>query len=295
MAIQYHLLIPLACAFLYVLGAMAVKRAAAFGVGVWRSSFVANWMMLVVFAPFWLSRPAGGPPLADYWQPAVVGLCFLAGQVLVFLALAKGDVSVTTPVMGSKVLLVAAFSSLLRVGEVPLKWWIGAGLSALAIVLLHAGERRGEGRRVGLTVLLAGGSAACFGLGDVLMTKWVPAWGVTRFFPAMFFFVALYSTAFVPFFHAPLRTLPAPAWRWVLLGSALLAVNNSGVVLTLGLWGGATAVNIVYSFRGLVSVFLVWAIGHWFASEEQALSPAARRGRLGGAALMIAAIVLVLV
>jgi hypothetical protein len=111
----------------------------------------------------------------------------------------------------------------------------------------------------------------------------------------MFLMVGLYSMAFIPFFSAPLRQLPAPAWRWLAFGSALLAINNSGIVLTLGIWGGATAVNIVYSFRGLVSVVLVWVIGHWFESEERKLTPAARRGRLGGAALMIAAIILVLV
>jgi hypothetical protein len=79
------------------------------------------------------------------------------------------------------------------------------------------------------------------------------------------------------------------------VGAALMAVNNAGIVLTLGIWGGATAVNIVYSARGLLSVVLVWAVGHWFASTEQHLEPRVLRFRLVGAALMIGAIALVLI
>lgn len=295
MSFPVHLLIPLLCALVYVLGALTMKRAAEVGVGVWRTSFVANWVVFLVFLPLWWAMDGRIRPWADYWQPAVSALLFLGGQVLTFMAITKGDVSVTTPVMGSKVILVALCSSLLRVGDVPLQWWIGAGLSAAAIVLLHAGERQGTRRNVGLTVVLAGLSAASYSLSDVLIQKWVPAWGVGSYLPPMFLLMGLYSFVFVPFFHAPLRALSAQAWRWVGLGALLMGVNNAGIVLTLGLWGDATAVNIVYSVRGLVSVVLVWAIGHWFASSEQHLSPRVFRFRLAGAALMVAAIVLVLV
>ena len=295
MSFPFHLLIPLACAFLYVLAALTLKRAASFGVGLWRTSFVANWLMFLVFVPWAFTAGARLHPWGDYWQPAVTALCFLGGQVLIFLALQLGDVSVTTPVMGAKVILVALFSSLLRVGEVPWKWWAGALLSAGAVVLLHAGEKQGRQRQVGLTVMLAFGSAALYGLGDVLLQKWVPSWGAGSYFPAMFLLVGIYSIAFVPFFHGPLWALNIESWRWVGTGGLIMAVNNAGIVLALGVWGGATAVNIVYSARGLVSVVLVWAIGHWFSNEEQQLEPRVLRSRLVGAGFMLAAIVLVLV
>jgi drug/metabolite transporter (DMT)-like permease len=295
MASSLHLLIPLTCAFVYVIAALTLKRATELGVGVWRTSFVANWAMFLVFLPWWFVFGGTLHPLADYWQPAVTGLCFLGGQVFIILAISRGDISITTPVMGSKVILVASFSSLLRVGDVPLQWWIGAGLSAAAVALLHAGEKNGQHRNVGTTVLLATASAASYGLGDVLMQKWVPAWGTASFFPPMFLIVGLYSCALIPFFRAPLRELSSVAWRWVGPGALLMALNNAGIVLTLGIWGGATAVNIVYSIRGLMSVVIVWVIGHWFASSEQHLAPRVLRFRLVSAAMMIAAIALVLV
>ncbi len=294
MNFQLSLLLPLGCALIYVIAALAVRRAADLGVGVWRTSFLSNWMIVLMFVPVWLRVGGQWHAPVEYWQPAITAVLFFAGQALTFLALYRGDVSVVTPVMGTKVILVALFSSLLRVGEVPLQWWLGALLSTSAIVLLHLGGKSGRSP-TGRTVLLAFGSAVCFSLGDVLVQKWVPAWGLGNYLPPMFLFVGLLSCAFVPFFRAPLRALDAAAWRWVAPGALLMAVNNAGVILALVIVGSATAVNIVYSVRGLFSVLLVWSIGHWFASAEQKLAGGVLGRRLAGAALMVVAIVLVLV
>ena len=158
-----------------------------------------------------------------------------------------------------------------------------------------SGERRRQRSRVGRTVLLAGMSAVAFSLCDVLLQKWVVGWGSGRYLPPMFLFNALYTFAFVPFFRAPLWALDRRAWRWTAGGALLLAVNNVGIALSIAVWRAATSTTILYSFRGLVSVALVWAVGHWFGSEEQHLTPRVLRFRLVGAALMLAAIVLVLV
>ena len=294
MPFHLSLLLPLACALIYVFGALTVRRAAALGVGVWRTSFLSNWIITLLFVPVWFRAGGELHPLADYGQPAATAGLFFCGQAFTFLALNRGDVSVITPVMGTKVILVALFSSLLRVGEVPLQWWLGALLSTAAIGLLHLGEKSGR-HNIGQTVLLAFCSAASFSLGDVLVQKWVPAWGLGNYLPPMFLFVGLLSCAFVPFFRAPLRALDAAAWRWVGPGALLMAVNNAGVILALVIVGSATAVNIVYSVRGLFSVLLVWSIGHWFASEEKHLARGVLGLRLLGATLMVAAIVLVLI
>lgn len=294
MKFNASLLIPLACALVYVLGAMAMKRATAFGVGIWRISFLSNVAMAVLFVPVWFGYGGQIHPLADYWQPAVAALLFFGGQTFTFLALTRGDVSVVAPVMGTKVILVALFSSLLRVGEVPLQWWAGAVLSTAAIALLHLGGELHR-RHVGPTVLLAFCSAASFSLGDVFLQKWVPVWGLGSFFPPMFLIAGLMSCAFVPFFRAPLNAMPAAAWRWVAPGALLLALNNAGVVLAIVIVGSATAVNIVYSVRGLISVLLVWLVGHWFTNDEKQHGGHVLRLRLAGAGLMVAAIVLVLI
>jgi len=288
-----YLLIPLACGFFYVVSMLAFKRAGDFGVGVWRTTFIANWACALIFLPVWLRHGFAPVTLTAYWQPAVIGVLFLAGQILMFLAITRGDVSVATPVMGVKVLLVALFSGLIGLGVVPFKWWVGASLSVAAVGLLNL-QGGGAHRRVGQTVMLTVLSATMYALSDVLVQKWAPAWGAGNFFPPMFFIVGLYSFALLAFARGGLGGIAAGAWRWVGLGALCNALTNAGIAITLGIWGNATAVNIVYSSRGLFSVALVWGVGHWFSNAEQHAGRGVLLSRLAGAAAMIGAIGLVM-
>jgi drug/metabolite transporter (DMT)-like permease len=288
-----HLFFPLASSFGYVFAVLFLKRSADWGVGVWRTTFISNIGMGLVFASL-LGLGGEGQPVAMWWQPLVGGVLFLSGQVFTFMALHYGDVSVATPVMGLKIVLVALGSVLMLPDPVPLKWWIAAGLSSLAIVLLSRGDPRPK-HAVGRTVVTAALAAASFATSDVLLQKWAPAWGVGRFLPFVFGVVALLSLGLIPFFNAPLRNVPRAAWGWLVGGSLLLAMQAASMAYTLGVFGDATAVNIVYSVRGLWSVVAVWLVGHWFSNEEQRLASAVLRSRLIGAGLMLAAISLVVV
>lgn len=292
MHIPAHLFFPLASSVGYVFAVLLFKRSADWGVGVWRTTFVSNMGMGLVFSSLLSLGGEWQPSL--WWQPLVGGLLFLSGQVFTFLALHHGDVSVATPVLGLKIVLVAFCSVLLLPEPVPLKWWIAAVLSTLAIVLLSRGDARPK-HAVGRTVLAAALAAASFAMADVLVQKWAPAWGVGRFLPLMFGAVAFLSLGLVPFFSGPLHRVPRVAWKWLVAGSVLLAVQAGSMAFALGVFGDATAVNIVYSIRGLWSVIAVWLVGHWFANEEQRLAPAVLRSRLAGAGLMLAAVALVVV
>jgi len=242
-------------------------------------------------APVWM---LGGTIHTEvWWQPVVVALFFFTAQTLMFLAITRGDVSVATPVMGTKVLIVAFLSLIVLPGPVPLRWWIAAFLSTAGVYFLSRGD--GKARRNALEALLfAGGAAACFSMNDVLVQKWVPAWGVGRFLPLMFSGVALMSFLFVPLFHAPLREIPRGGRSWVAAGAFLLGVQAVGILFAIGRFGDATAVNIVYSIRGMLSVILVWMVGHWFLNEEQKLGRGVLVQRFIGSTLMVSAVVLVL-
>ena len=223
-----------------------------------------------------------------------MGVLFLLGQLLNYLALQRGDVSVATPVLGVKIILVALFTTLLLTQGVSPRLWAAAGLSSLAIALLN---RTGAARHhhVGSTILYAGTSAAMFALFDVLVQKWSPAWGAGRFLPVMLGFVAVFSVVLVPFFHAPLSAIPRVAWPWLMSGCLFIGFQSLVFVMTIAKFRNATSANVVYSSRGLWSVVAVWAVGHWFANRERQLGAGVLRWRLIGAALMMVAIILVLV
>lgn len=287
-----YLLLPLLSSVLYVGGALLLKQAGGHGVGLWRTTFVANLICGALFNVLWF---LGGtfPAIALWWQPAVVALLFLAGQILSFLAIERGDVSVATPVLGVKVVLVAIFVSLVLHEPVSPALWLAAILSSVGIVFLNRSGGGQSHHHAGLTIALGMLAAACYALFDVLVQKWSPAWGAGRFLPMLMWFVALYSLALIPFFHAPLRAVPRAAWRPLLGGGFFIAAQGVFLISALSLYGKATAINVVYGSRGLWSVLAVWWLGHWFGNTERERGASVLRWRLLGAGLLLAALGLV--
>ena len=73
-------LFPLVAALLYAFGALVLKRSSDLGVGLWRTTFVANMIVAALFSLLWL---LGGPPVQKelLWQPGVIALCLFVGQL----------------------------------------------------------------------------------------------------------------------------------------------------------------------------------------------------------------------
>lgn len=285
-----HLLLPLFSSVLYVFGALWVRRAADLGVGVWRTTFVANVFSAVLFAPL---AVLGGPgqPLAMLWQPAVLAAVLVLGQTLGFLALSRGDVTVATPVLGAKTVMVAALTVGLLGLEVPARLWVAAGLSTGAIAVLSwSGRGSGRGVRFGLGAGLA--AALAFALFDVLVQKWAPAWGAGRLLPLVMALAGAGSLGMIPLFREPLARIARPAWGPLAMGSVCIAVQGILLIGTVAVYGDATAVNVVYSARSLWTVLAVWGVGHWFRNSEQGLGGRVLGRRLVGALLMTVAVVL---
>src|SRR5690242_9776768 len=143
---RWHLLFPLASSLLYVAGVLLIKRTADFGVGVWRTTFVSNVAVALLFLGL---LPMGGVGWhwGEIWQPLIIAVLYVGGQALTFLALETGDVSVATPALGAKTIWVAWFTTLVLSTKLPWQLWAAAFLTFGAIALLnfggHAARRPG--------------------------------------------------------------------------------------------------------------------------------------------------------
>jgi drug/metabolite transporter (DMT)-like permease len=282
-----YLLLPFAASLLYVFGALFLKEASTRGAGLWRLTAVTNVFFGFVFSLLWVLGGHLREPAA-WLQPAVTAALFLLGQVLAIVALQRGDVSVATPVMGVKVILVALFVTLIVGEKVPVAIWIAAALSSAGIIFLSRG-----GSSPGAALIFGGLAAAAFALFDVLVQKWSPGWGAGRFLPIMMGFVALYSAVPVALGRRAMGEASAGSWRPLLLGGIFVAVQGALLISSLALYAKATTINVVYSARGLWSVLAVWGVGHWFGNREREHGAAVLRSRLLGAVLLLAAIILV--
>jgi drug/metabolite transporter (DMT)-like permease len=294
-----HLLLPLVSAIIFVVGALLLKRASDLGADVWRTTRIINYTTALVAVPLWL---LGGtiPASSFWWQPPLAAVLFFAGQIFSLLALNTGDVSVATPVLGVKILLVALLSTVLIGDPIGARLWTAAALSSAAVALLNI-DRGHPHARVGRTIVLAGFGAAAYACFDVLVQKWSPAWGAGRFLPIAMACGAAYSI--------PLRRLeasnrgadqqvcPNTSGAYVprvAAGAGCFAVQGMMFITSISIWRQATSANVLYSSRGLWSVVAVWGIGHWFTNREQHLGARVLVWRFVGAILLMAAIVMVL-
>lgn len=287
----FEFILPLLSGVIFVIAALFLKRASELGANVWQVTCICNFVTALVFIPVTF---LGGKidPLHLMWQPAIVGLLFLAGQILTFFALRIGDVSITTPVLGIKIVLVAFLTTMILGERVSLPNWISAGLASLSIALLNRSDAHSKGK-TGLTILAAGGAAAVYALFDVLVQKWAPTWGAGRFLPVAMGIVGVGSLGLLPFAKSDRKTEGDPM-RPLLAGAGCLGVQAILFISTIAVYGRATSANVLYSSRGLWSVLAVWLIGHWFKSKEQHLPRRILAWRVSGATLMLAAIILVL-
>jgi drug/metabolite transporter (DMT)-like permease len=283
-------LLTLASSLIYVAAALFMKRAIDAGAGVWRVTVVTNVYAALVFL---VLLPLGGqiPRPFPWHQPAAAAALFLAGQLLALVSLRRGDVSVATPVLGLKVVLVAFFVTALLGERVPLPLWFAAVLSSAGILFLNR-RTSSSHAPVGPAIVYGGLAAAAFGLFDVLVQKWSPAWGAGRFLPLTMGLVAAATLAIAPLTGAWREVLPPEARRAMRAGGPCMAVQAVMLIASIGIYGKATAINVIYSARGLWSVLAVWWVGHWFANRERERGADVFRSRLLGAALLLAAIAL---
>ena len=281
---------------MYVAGALLLKRASDLGADVWRTTRIINYTTAIAAVPLWL---LGGtiPSSSLWWQAPAAATLFFAGQIFSLLALNTGDVSVATPVLGIKILLVALFSTVLIGDPIGARLWTAAGLSSVAIALLNI-DRGHAHSRVGRTIVLAALGATSYACFDVLIQKWSAGWGTGRILPIVMVIGALYSVPLRYVGRVRLQTdrdpVPRSYARWLAGGAACFAVQGLMFITSVSIWRQATSANVLYSSRGLWSVVAVWAVGHWFSNREQHHGARVLGWRLIGAVLLMAAIVMVL-
>lgn len=284
--------VPLLAGFLYALGALFSKKGFLEGVGLVRTLFLGNIMMGLVIGP--VGFLAGSQPDMNYWYaPLICAFLFSLGQLFTFLAIRVGDVSIMTPVMGTKVIMVALGSALFFREPLGVWQWVGAALTTIAIFLLgFSGFGRSKGVVGAICFALVG--AICYGFTDSMVAVWAAQFGELKFLSFMFLYLALFSFALVPLFHAPLRDITRRAWPWVLASSFLLGFQALIMGLVLAYYQQATITNILYSSRGLWGLVLVLVAGAWIGLEEARLKRSLILLRWAGAVLLTCAIVLVL-
>ena len=286
-----HLLLPSCSSVLVVFGLLCLKRAQQRGASPWTSVILVCWSSACVFPALALM---GGTmqPVGMLWQPAIIGGLFLVGQLLMFLAVERGDVSIAAPVLGVQVLIVPAASRFFVDEELSTRIWIAAAIAVAGIVFVQTRDAAVDRARIAASVGYALLAACTMTLFDLLIQRWAPTWGAGYFLPIAFAWAALFSLACIPLADRPADLRRLGVIQPLAVGALLMAVQAIGMTLTLGLFGDATRVNIVYSLRGLWGVLLTWMLARQFSESVSGPSHRTMAMRLVGAALIGVAVVI---
>lgn len=288
--VPVYLLIPLFAAVLYALGSITIKRALREGVGMRQTFHLSNVVLGVTFLPL-LAFGFDQANWAEIWRPFVMGSVFFVGNWLTFVAIQRGDVSLVTPLMGTKVVFVA-LGVVVLVGKVPsLGLWIAAFLTTLAIFVMGITDLR-RGKRLLFTVCAALSSAAIFAISDVLVSAWAVPFGALPFLAVGSTTVSLWSLVIWLVQRRPTFFPKVAGGRYAWWGALLIAGQAMVLSFALAFFSDATGVNIVYASRGLWVIALVMAFGTVLGNSE---SKDAGRGffwRVAGTILLTVAIVI---
>lgn len=231
-------------------------------------------------------------PATSFWQPAIVGGLFLAGQLLTFLAVARGDVSIAAPVLGVKVLIVPAAARFFVDEELSARIWIAAAIAVVGIAFVQTRDATIQRSRIVASVGYALLAACSMTLFDLLIQRWAPNWGAGYFLPIVFACAAILSLAFLPLADSPANLRRLGVIPLLSVGALLMSVQAIGMTVTLGFFGDVTRVNIVYSLRGLWGVLLTWLLARQVNASGAGPSHRTMIMRLIGAALIGVSVVI---
>ena len=287
----WYLLLPLTAAFLYAFSTLLIKRALGEGVSMDQSFHLTNFLVGLVFAPL-LFLETGEVRWELWFHPLLVTVTFFLGTWLTFVSIRMGDVSLVTPLMGTKVVFVAVGVMVFAGKSPPLFLWIAAGLTAVGIFLMGAGDfgKAARGHAGAVTTALL--SAAVFGVCDVLVRLWSEEFGAMTFLALSSMGVSACSAVMWTLQGRPTLRLSPGTRRFVFVGGLLVGVQAVLMGLALSFHDDATGINVAYASRGLWAIVLVAAIGPRLGNHERHASGRTFGWRVAGTLLLTIAIVM---
>jgi drug/metabolite transporter (DMT)-like permease len=246
-----------------------------------------------------------GLPLTRNWVVPLVGSAatYLAGQAVVFVALMRADASRVAPLLGLKIVMLAAITSCLPGGRLDARQWFAVALSVAAALLLQ----RGGGIPVAALVPIV---AAClsFAISDLCIVGLIDGLqqaalsagvrlgrlhaGSLAMTVTYLLCGAVAAIGLLP--PSPLRPPSRAAWPGAWTGAWQYAATWLVCMVTLyaclGLVGAVFG-TILQSTRGIMAIVIGAALGHlgWHGLETRVDGRTLVR-RVVAAALMTTAI-----
>lgn len=282
----YHINAALS-AIIYAVAAVFSKQALSRGAGILRLSFAVNLVFLPIFSTL-LVRHEVVIDWGSVYLPVITGVLFFAAQIFTFSAIRVGDVSLQTPIMGTKAVFAVIIAAICGTEVVGLPMFAAAFVAMLGVGFLGFSGNGVD--RVAVSIVLALLSSLFFAGTDTMVGFYAGSFGVPAFLFITFLTNALLSFGLIPFFKEPLSATPKNAWPWILTACFLMGIQALLLNYTLGRYQHVAEINVLYSTRGLWSVIFGAVAVRMFHESGQTSQRRIYILRFVGAFLMCVAI-----
>ncbi|MDF1751340.1 MAG: EamA family transporter [Verrucomicrobiales bacterium] len=288
----WYLILPLSAAIIYATASVLLKRALKEGATMDQTFHFTNLCVTLVFLPLIFFEKE----VIDWrmiWQPAIVSGLFFIGNLTTFMAIRKGDVSVVTPLMGTKVVFVGIAVVFLTKTMPSQLIWIAAFLTSVGIFLMGFSEFRkkaGESGLIAIAIVLV--SAIFFALQDVFLSYWAGGFGAMTFMVVSMAGLSAFSLIMWVVQGRPTLRMPPSSLKFGLSGGILIGLQALLMGVSLSFFNDATRINVVYASRGLWALAVVAFLGSYLGNDERKNSGKAFRWRIVGSILVTIAVVM---
>lgn len=287
-------LLPIIAAAMYCASVMLVKsssrRRALSGVSI---LVMNNLLAGLVFAPR-IFLAGGMPSIGIAWQPMLAGAFCAAGNIATFVCAERGEVSLMTPIMGVKILIVILLARVLLNESLPCSITIAGAACCAAVFLMGWSKNSLKSGRAKATIALALAACAFYAACDVLLQKFSPNFEKGQLLGLMCAALPLSIIPLMPRFFREFARCGGRERALGLTSAALMTGEMFLMVLAITGSVGASLCNILYNTRGVMAVALVYICGAKFASVRELDRGAAAR-RLAGSLMILAAVAAVLI
>lgn len=231
------------------------------------------------------------PDISIIWQPIIASIFCAIGNIATFTCAERGEVSLMTPLMGIKTLMVVMFARVFLDINLPHTITVAGIICCVAVFIMSFSINSLRSKKLGVTILLAMIACISYALCDVFIQKYAP--NFTRNTMLSLTSVAM-PLSIIPLLPKFFKEVSISDKKTLFLGggsAVLMIVEMYLMFISISGELGASLCNILYNTRGLLSVILIYFVGKRFVKLRELSNASAIQRSVGAIMILIAVII----
>ena len=232
------------------------------------------------------------PDVSIIWQPIIASVFCAIGNIATFTCAERGEVSLMTPLMGIKTLMVILLARvMLRDIQLPHTITIAGVICCVAVFIMGYTKKSFRTKKLGITIILSLTACLSYALCDVFIQKYAPNFSKNAMLSLTSVAMPLSIIPLLPRFF---KEVSGCDKKTLFLGGSsavLMIVEMYLMFISISGELGASLCNILYNTRGLISVLLIYFLGKHLVKLRELSNTSAIQRSIGAILILVAVII----